>query len=59
MSNEEQWVCNGINDSKFILIECKRALKNCIIVSRSVKNYLYLQSNIFIQSIEYISWEWR
>ena len=39
--NEEQWVCNGINDSKFILIECKRALKKCIIVSRLRTIYTY------------------
>ena len=39
--NEEQWVCNGINDSKFILIECKTALKKCIIVSRLRTIYTY------------------
>ena len=41
MSNEEQWVCNGINDSKFILIECETALKKCIIVSRLRTIYTY------------------
>ena len=27
--------------------------------SKWIENYLYLQSNIFSQSIEYISWKWR
>ena len=39
--NEEQWVCNGVNDSKFILIECETALKKCIIVSRLRTIYTY------------------
>ena len=38
---EEQWVCNCINDSKFILIKCKRALKKFILVSRLRTIYTY------------------